>query len=79
MGAGDESRVMATYSQIQKWVQKRYGWIPKTCWIAHCKELCGLEVRQAPNRIKPNFRAVPCPEHKRKAIKTAFQHLGMIE
>ena len=34
--------LMATYQQIQKWVRCLYGWTPETCWIAHCKELAGL-------------------------------------
>ena len=35
-------RQPVTYLEIQKWVYRRHGFIPKTCWIAHCKELCGL-------------------------------------
>ena len=27
------------YRQIQDWVKAEYGFTPKTCWIAHCKEL----------------------------------------
>ena len=28
---------MATYKQIQDWVKKQYGFVPKTCWIADVK------------------------------------------
>lgn len=68
---------MATYSQIQDWVKQRYGRVPKTCWIAHCKELAGLPVRRAPNR-QTGDRMVPC-ENKgmREAIFAAFRHFGM--
>ena len=40
---------MATYRQIQAWVQDQYRWKPETCWIAHCKELAGLDRRDALN------------------------------
>ena len=54
---------MATYKDIQNRVKKTYGWIPKTCWIAHCKEIKGLPLRQAHNRNN-SARAVPCPMDK---------------
>ena len=68
---------MATYSEIQSWVKAKYGFCPKTCWIAHCKELAGLPVQRAPNRIDDR-RAVPCPEAKQCAIMQAFRHFKMI-
>ena len=52
---------MATYNKIQRWVKNNYGFVPKTCWIAQCKELYGLPVRRAPNRFRDD-REVPCPE-----------------
>ena len=69
--------MMATYREIQNWVQQQYGWQPKTCWIAHCKELAGLERYDAPNRIEGE-RANPCPEAKREVIFAAFRHFGML-
>ena len=68
---------MATYAEIQSWVKRRYGFNPKTCWIAHCKELCGLDMRDAPNRLGSD-RVEPCPPSKQAAIKAAFEHLGMV-
>ena len=68
---------MATYAKIQAWVKKEYGWQPKTCWIAHCKELKGLNPERAPNRLGSS-REVPCPENKREPIFSAFRHFGMI-
>ena len=68
---------MATYRQIQDWVKAHHGFVPKTCWIAHCKELCGMERRTAPNRQGP-VRVHPCPPEKRQAIMDAFVHLGML-
>lgn len=68
---------MATYAEIEAWVKKNYGWTPKTCWIAHCKELNSLPVRRSHKR--KGERMVPCPEGKRVAIGAAFRHFGMIE
>jgi len=67
---------MATYKQVQKWVKSNRGFVPKTCWIAHCKELNGLPVSKAPNR-QSETRMVPCPPDKRRAIEDAFRHFGM--
>ena len=65
------------YSQIQAWVKSKYGWEPKTCWIAHCKELAGLPVRRAWNRGEVG-RLVPCPADKQAAIFEAFRNFNMI-
>jgi hypothetical protein len=66
-----------TYKNIQKWVKDNYGFIPKTCWIAHCKEMCNLPVAKAPNR-QNTARMVPCQKEKQEAIKSAFKHYGLI-
>lgn len=69
---------MATYKEIQGYVKETYGFLPKTCWIAHMKELCGIPVENAPNRISPSHREKPCPPEKMPYIKEAFQYFGMI-
>ena len=69
---------MATYIQIQKWTKENFGFTVKTCWIAHVKEMCGLEMREAPNRLSQDERANPCPRRKVEPIKKAFRHFGMI-
>jgi len=69
---------VATYKQIQAFVKKRYGFNPKTCWIAQVKEMCGLSVREAWNR-KAALRSVPCPPEKVDAIRSALKHFGMID
>jgi hypothetical protein len=38
------------YIELQRWVYQPRGFIPNTAWLAHCKELFGLQLRQAPNR-----------------------------
>jgi hypothetical protein len=67
----------ATYKKIQKYVKSKYGFVPKTCWIAHAKELCGLNVRKAWNR-EGEQRINPCPKDKRRAIKKALNHFGLL-
>lgn len=69
---------MATYQQIQTWVKQRYGFTPKTCWIADVKSQCGLPTRKAPNRIS-TARIHPCPPEKGEAIRSALRHFGMLE
>lgn len=69
---------MATYREVQSWVRERYGFVPKTCWIAHCKELNGLGTRPAPNRTYES-RKHPCPPDKRPAIQAALRSLGELK
>lgn len=68
---------MASYEEIQEWVKRQFGFTPETCWIAHCKEIYGLPLRNAPNRQGRN-RVKPCPPEKRPAIKKAFEHFRML-
>lgn len=69
---------MATYQEIQAYVKEKYGFVPKTCWISHMKEVCGIPVKNAPNRISPHRRERPCPPEKMGYIKEAFAHFDMI-
>jgi len=59
---------MPTYRQIQERVSRTYGFVPKTCWIAHVKAHLGLTRRLAPNRAEANKRTNPCPPDKWNAI-----------
>lgn len=68
---------MATYKQIQSYVQQKYGYQPKTCWIAHVKELSGLPVKKAWNRQGAG-REVPCPPEKIPHLQEALRHFGVI-
>ena len=70
---------MATYKEIQEYVKKNYGYEPKTCWIAHAKEIYGLSPKTAYNRHDSNERKYPCPVGKQNDIRSAFQHFGMIK
>ena len=69
---------MATYRQIRQWVKDHYGFLPKSCWIAHVKEIHGLPRRDAPNR-RGEEREEPCPPKKQAAIEAAFRHFGMLQ
>jgi hypothetical protein len=67
-----------TYKAIHGWVKDRFGFVPKSCWIAHVKELLGLPVRYAPNRLRVDLRSNPCPEHRKAALIAAFIHFGLV-
>lgn len=69
---------MATYKDIQAFIKKENGYVPKTCWIAHMKELQGLKPRISASRISPDKRVHPCPENKQADVLAAFQHFGMV-
>lgn len=69
---------MATYKQVQEYVKNNYGYTPKSCWIAHMKELCGLNPKMSARRYSPDSRVHPCPESKQNDIKKAFQYFKMI-
>lgn len=68
---------MATYKQILDWVKLKYGFVPKTCWIADVKQKSGLQVRIASNRIS-HRRVYPCPKDKGGSIKAALKHFNMV-
>jgi hypothetical protein len=66
---------VATYKQIQDYVRSRHGHTVKTCWIAHVKEMSGLE----PNRKSQQPRSNPCPTEKIEPIREGLRYFGMIE
>ena len=68
---------MATYTQIQDYIKQKYNNTPKTCWIAHAKELSGLPVKRSHRR--KGERVYPCPEDKLPDIQDAFRYFGMME
>ena len=69
---------MATDAEIQKFVQHHHGFIPKTGWIAHVKEIHGIPTLRGANRARRNRDIEPCPPEKREAIEEALRHFGMI-
>ena len=69
---------MPTYRDIQEDIRSRHGRVVKTCWIAHVKELNGLPMKKAPNRISDAVREFPCPESIRPLIEASMRRLGML-
>jgi len=69
---------MAKYSDIQDYIKRKHGYSCKSCWIAHMKEVCGLNPKQSHNRYSSNSRTNPCPPDKQQDIINAFKHFGMI-
>ena len=68
---------MATYKEIQDWVQTNYDFVPQTCWIAEVKFECGINVTPASNR-QSSDRIKPCPTEKKIPIKKALEYFTMI-
>jgi hypothetical protein len=69
---------MATYKQIQEYVKKTNGYVPKSCWIAHMKEICGLDPKMSARRYSPDSRVHPCPMNKQEDIRNSFKYFKMI-
>jgi hypothetical protein len=65
-----------TYSEIQAHVRKKHGKVMKTCWIAHAKEVYGLNPKRSKQRT--GNRLHPCPDDKLLWIKEAFTFFKMI-
>ena len=63
---------MPTYSEIQKYVKRRYRRVMKSCYIAHVKADIGLPMRI--ERRHP--RKYPCPDAYRPWIEEAFRVLA---
>ncbi len=69
---------MATYKQIQEDIRSQHGKVVKACWIAHVKELNGLNLRSAPNRLSVDDRVNTCPTNIRGLIEESMRRFGMI-
>jgi hypothetical protein len=63
---------MATDAEIRKFVQHHHGFIPKTVWIAHVKEVHGIPRLRGANRACLDRDIEPCPPEKREAIEERF-------
>lgn len=73
LGITERRGLMATYDQTRQDVWRHSGFDPKTCWIAHVKELHGLPVRRASNR-RGSAREVPCPDDKKAESRDREWH-----
>ena len=54
-----------TYKQIQEYCKKKYGFCPKTCHIAHVKEIMKLIPKNSKRKHK-------CPEYRINFVKSAI-------
>jgi hypothetical protein len=70
---------MPTYGAVERQVRNTYGFVPKTCWIAHVFEISGKKPRVARNRIDPRVRKNPCPPEKQPAVIEARRRLELQE
>ena len=50
---------MATDAEIQKFVQRHHGFIPKTGWIAHVKQVHGIPTLREADRARHDRDVVP--------------------
>jgi hypothetical protein len=66
-----------TYRQIRDSVKETAGFVPKSDWIAHVKELNGLPLQRTGNKSTTN-RLEPCPPVKRRAIEDALRRFGFL-
>lgn len=66
---------MSIYQKAACLVARNFGFIPKTCWIAHAREIRGDKMRLAPNRMGAAPRKYPCPPDKLPAILWALDSL----
>ena len=66
-----------TYRDIQADIKSRFGRSVKTCWIAHVKELNGLNPTRATNRLAAN-RKYPCPDLARPLIEDSMVRSRLI-
>ncbi len=66
------------YKKVQEYVKRKYNFSVKSCWIAHIKELNGIKMKQAPNRLSSTERKYPCPEEKILVVKNAMKKFGLI-
>lgn len=67
-----------TYKDIQEYIREKYKFVAQTCWIADVKEMCGLKVEKAHNRLSDDSRVKKCPKEKIGYIKEALRYFDII-
>jgi len=63
---------------IKDYIKEKHSYVPKTCWIADMKEICGLKPKMAASRISATKKEQPCPKEKQEDLRKAFEHFNMI-
>ena len=70
----------ATYDEIQKWVQEKYGFHVTHLNIAQVKRKHSIIERENYNKPKSvNSRQPSCPEEKERAIEEALKAFRMMK
>ena len=69
---------MARNAEIQKFVQRHHGFVPKLGWITHVKEVHGISTLRGANRARRDRAVEPCPAEQREAIEEALRHFRMM-
>ena len=69
----------ATYDQIKEYVLEHNSLKVSSLYIAQVKRKCGIIEHENYNKTKSEGNRQPkCPLEKKKAIKEALRHFGMI-
>jgi hypothetical protein len=66
-----------TDAEIQKFVQRRHGFLPAPGWILHVKDTHGVPTLRAAKGLRRD-RDYRCPADKREAIEEALRHFRVI-
>lgn len=69
---------IATYKQIKDYIEEQFGYTPRSTWIAHAKEIYGLNPKMAATRRSADERINPCPQEKKDNLRQAFEHFEML-
>ena len=65
---------MATDFEIQKFVQRHHGFIPKMGWIVHVKEVHGIPTLRGATRAG---RVVASSRARPKSVRRSKTHFGI--
>jgi hypothetical protein len=66
-------KMNGTCAEIRECLKQQFGFVPKTSWISHVKELLGL--RDSPSRAKRRARHVARTPDKRKPIEQCMRRV----
>jgi hypothetical protein len=69
---------MATYREIQAYVEGTYGFVPHPCWIAEVKEFHHIHLVRNQSKRTGEKRVNRCPKAKISIIEEALKHFGVI-
>ncbi len=68
---------MATFQEIQNYINVKHGKVVKTCWIAHAKQINGIPLVTASQWHLDSIRNFPCPDEILPLMNEAFLHFKL--